>query len=223
MLGFFKKIFNRNKKQLFAQELLDNVAQGDRQALLEYISICHHHKIKLDYELFQKGLITSAENGDPTSMFELGNFYAKGTLKFEHSHQKAFEWYLKAAEYEHSNAMNKIAFCYFNGFGVEQDYIKTKEWYLKSAALDNSHAMANLGSMYLGGKGVEQDYETAKEWYFKAIELNNANAMNNIAYMYDEGLGFEKDHEKAKEWFDKSKAIKQAEEQKEKTEAEVKL
>lgn len=209
-MAFLKQLIRkvRNKPKRLNPEIYDLVAKGSREALLIYINYCRDVNIKLDYELFQQGLFASAEQGDPDSLYDIGNFLLNGTLNFPQDNEKAMEYFFKAAKLNHTNAMNQIAYSYLNGRGVEADDQQMLAWYERSAGLGNADAMTNIGNIYAQGQGVEQDYQKALEYFLKAAELGNANAMNNLAYLYQNGFGVEQDQAKALKWLQQAKEIK---------------
>lgn len=73
-------------------------------------------------------------------------------------------------------AQFELAFCYYDGDGVEQSYSKATYWFEKAAKQGNASSQYNLGSCYYQGKGVEQSYSKAIYWYKKAAEQNLPNA-----------------------------------------------
>lgn len=209
-MAFLKQLIRkvRNKPKPLNPEIYNLVLQGSREALLIYINYCRDMNIKLDYELFQQGLFASAEQGDPDSIYDIGNFLLNGTLNFPQDNERAMEYFFKAAELNHTNAMNQIAYSYLKGRGVEASDQKMLEWYERSAGLGNADAITNIGNIYAHGQGVEQDYNKALEYFVKGAELGNANAMNNLAYLYQHGFGVEQDQAKALEWLEKANEIK---------------
>ena len=68
---------------------------------------------------------TSAEKGDPESMYNLGVCYEEG----DGCHQDpaaAFGWYRKAAERGYARAQNSLGLCYQYGFGVDSDELEAE-------------------------------------------------------------------------------------------------
>ena len=61
-------------------------------------------------------LIKKAEQGDTEAQFHLGMAYYKGD-GIEENHEKAFEWWMKAAE-EEASAMCNLGVLYRDGDGV---------------------------------------------------------------------------------------------------------
>ena len=75
-------------------------------------------------------LIKQAEQGDAEAQFHLGLAYYQGN-GIEESHEKAFEWWLKAAE-EEVGAMRNLGIMYRDGDGVEQDLFNAMYWFGKA-------------------------------------------------------------------------------------------
>ena len=138
-----------------------------------------------------------------SAMSDIGYVYDNG-FGVEQDGTKAVEWYTKAADLGHSEAMYCLGYEYYIGFGVEQDGTKAVEWYTKAADLGHSGAMYNLGNMYDNGGVVEQDSTKAVEWYTKAADLDYSEAMYCLGNMYDNGFGVEQDSTKAIEWYTKA-------------------
>ncbi|RIB23852.1 kinase-like domain-containing protein [Gigaspora rosea] len=102
--------------------------------------------------------------------YELGN----GVKKDE---KKAFEYYMKAAELENSDAMNDVSLCYKQGIGVVRNYQKSFEYCKRSADLGNARGMCSVGKRYKYGEGVDQDYNKAFEYYKKSANMGLKSAI----------------------------------------------
>ena len=86
------------------------------------------------------------------------------------------ELYKLAIEQNDARAQCDLGMMYFEGNGVEQDYIKAKQWFEKSAQQGDAYARFRLGVIYEDGTGVEQDYTKAKQWYEQAAQQGDASA-----------------------------------------------
>ncbi len=133
-------------------------------------------------------------------MFNLAVSYVHGE-GVEQSFEKAVEYYQKASELGHKNAMFNLALRYTRGEGVEQSFEKAIEYYQKASELGHENAMFNLAVSYERGEGVEQSFEKAVEYYQKASELRHKNAMFNLALLFRRGVGCEKNQTKSEELF----------------------
>lgn len=116
----------------------------------------------------------------------------------------AIEYYKKAAEHNHLDALVSLGYLYDMGYGVPQDYKLAVEYYQKAADLNSAWAMNNLGASYADGNGVEQNYDIAMKWYKKAAELGYSFSCKNIGSMYYYGNGVDQDYFKAFEWYKKA-------------------
>ena len=72
-----------------------------------------------------------------------------------------------------------LAWMYFKGKGVPQDYTITAHW-LRLAAQSDPRAQVDLGSLYEQGKGVPLDYVTAYMWYKTAESRGERRAQEEL-------------------------------------------
>ena len=77
----------------------------------------------------------------------------------------AAEWYRKAAENGHVQAMCRLADLMSSGRGVPEDPARALELYRKAAAQGNVDAFCGLARLYYTERGTEQDYVQAALWY----------------------------------------------------------
>lgn len=131
-------------------------------------------------------------------------FIVDGKLGNSKNPEGYFEWIEKAANQNHVNALNKLAWCYYDGIGVRRDYEKALETHKKAAELGNVKSMNSVGYMYQFGEGTVRDYEEAAKWYRKAAEHGNPIGYNNLGTLYKDGEGVAKDLAKAFELYSKS-------------------
>jgi TPR repeat protein len=103
-----------------------------------------------------------------------------------------------------SVAQDKLATCYFEGTGVEQDFSVAFNWWLKAAEQGNSCAQASLGKCYEKGHGVEEDLNKALQWYQKAANQGNVVAQYSLGLCYKLGKGPPKNLDEAIDWLHKA-------------------
>jgi TPR repeat protein len=114
-------------------------------------------------------------------------------------------------------AQYRLAYCFQDGRGIEQDYTQAVAWYRKIAEkteampVDSSDilqngaaAKCNLADKYEHGLGVSQDYQKAFEWYTKSAAHGSHVAQYSLGNLYRNGLGVPKDFSLARAWFEKS-------------------
>ena len=142
---------------------------------------------------------------------------------------KAFLYFMKAAEQSYSNAEYFIGLCYEASYGCEYDIQKANSWFEKAAEhgnedaqkklgtyqnenslsegnqIDNAEELFNQGANYeLGENGVEKDLEKAFSYYKQSAELGYAEAQNYLGFCYDNGNGCEENSEQAFCWYQKA-------------------
>lgn len=102
----------------------------------------------------------------------------------------------------------KAQFClaerYYNGDGVEQDYLTACMWYTRAAEKGDPDAQNMLGICYRYGKGVVQNCDTAVKWFLKSAEQGSFRAKNNLGNCYYNGHGVQQDHIKAVRYYKES-------------------
>ena len=87
--------------------------------------------------------------------------------------EKAFQYYLKAAEMGHVLAMTHVGSAYFNqGEGACFDPEKSADWYEKAAEQGEYNSMINLARYYMSGIGREEDNDKAKIWLQRAASAS---------------------------------------------------
>ena len=66
----------------------------------------------------------------------------------QQDYKEAVQWYQKAADKGHSQALNNLGICYLSGNGVLQDYKGAAKCFQKGADRGNSTAQNNLGMCF---------------------------------------------------------------------------
>lgn len=108
------------------------------------------------------------------------------------------------AEKGDAAAQFNLAQTYYEGRGVEPDYVQAAVWYRKAAEQGMAAAQLNLGSMYYSGHGVTQDRVQAVVWYRKAAEQRLTDAQYLLGKMYRYGTGVNQDYAQATAWYRKA-------------------
>ncbi|RHZ75095.1 hypothetical protein Glove_217g184 [Diversispora epigaea] len=62
--------------------------------------------------------------------------------------EKAFKWYLKAAEKEHKVAQYNLGICYVYGFGINNELVKSFKCFKKDAENDDESSQYKLGNSF---------------------------------------------------------------------------
>ena len=112
-----------------------------------------------------KNLLEKGLKNDSASQFQLGEYY-KNEIK---KPKIAFNWYIKAADSGHTDALFEVAECYIFGYGVKKDRTKAFEYCKKTAELGHKYGQFELASFYNYGIQCKCtiDKDKALEWYKK--------------------------------------------------------
>jgi TPR repeat protein len=112
--------------------------------------------------------------------------------------------YRAAAGKGDARAQYKLARCFENGRGVEQDFAEARKWYEKSARQGLADAQQALAMCYAYGMQVPQDYDQAIKWYRKAADQGHADAEYAMGMNYTYGIGVKADLALAEKWYRKA-------------------
>lgn len=125
------------------------------------------------------------ENNNADINFRLGWCYEK-----INDFVKAYPHYLKAANLGNTWAMNNIAYLYFNGQGVSQNYTKGREWLEKAVNNGNEYARYWMGRYFIFGQfGYSKDRYKGESYVKEAAYNGNVDAMlflgDNYYWLWD--------------------------------------
>ena len=124
---------------------------------------CGGKKHESDFESIK----ALAEQGDAGTQYKLGDMYYIGQYKYpemEKDDKQAIQWFRKAAEQNHPQALYRLGVLYHNGLGVEKDEKEAVKWYRKAAEYNLPEAQTAIGDMYAKGQGVKEDIVIAYAW-----------------------------------------------------------
>ncbi len=110
-------------------------------------------------------------------IFMHGYWHYYGKEGYPLDHNKAMEYFLKAAKYGDSQAMDFLGSIYEAGEVTEKNYEIAADWYKKSFTMSKTNARAayNLGRMYYNGTGVTKDLDKAYEYIETSVRLGIRN------------------------------------------------
>lgn len=109
--------------------------------------------------------IERAEKGNANAQFVLAEKYFNADDEFFwEDDEKAFYWYQKAAEQNHSKSQGMLGVCYVKGLGVAEDHEKGMSWLMRAADNDNNKAMAIAARMLLRDENSEEQKSKAVEY-----------------------------------------------------------
>jgi TPR repeat protein len=97
----------------------------------------------------------------------------------------AFQWFEKAADAGHLEAMAELGLCYELGCGVEQNDEKALDWYTKAANEGHATAKFSVAEAFEEARGVPQSDEEACLWYYRAALVGDEDAKKALRRLYD--------------------------------------
>jgi len=147
-----------------------------------------------------------AEDGDADAQYGLGVIYQEG-IAVKKSSLRATQWLQKAADQDHKQAVNRLAWHYRNGIGVVQSSAKAEELYLKAFDLGVVGASIPLGAIYRSGEpGVQENHALAAKWARIGADAQIDRGENLLGELYRDGVGVSQSFATALEWFERSAA-----------------
>lgn len=127
--------------------------------------------------------------------FELGNDVDAAyetAIIYEYGHHQvnvdvvaAAEWFQKAAEESHVEAMAELALCYELGCGLEQNDEVALDWYTKAANLGDISSKYSVGEAFEEARGVPQSDAEACLWYYRAALAGDEDSKKSLRRLYD--------------------------------------
>lgn len=127
--------------------------------------------------------------------FELGNDVDAAyetAIIHEYGHHQvhvdvvaAAQWFQKAAEQSHVEAMAELGLCYELGCGLEQDDEIALDWYTKAANLGHITSKFSVGEAFEEARGVPQSDEEACLWYYRAALAGDEDSKKSLRRLYD--------------------------------------
>lgn len=169
-------------------------------------------------------LILSQATDEVVGMFDLGVAYSDSCAPFASSgvsdvprlsgrrwllldHEKAVDWWRKAAERDHLGAMVRLGFALGRGRGTRRDDVEAARWYRKAAELGDAHGMCSLAYAFAEGEGVPRDARAAFEWWHRAAAMGHALSMARVGAAYARGEGTSRNTEHAAVWYRKAAVL----------------
>jgi len=146
-----------------------------------------------------------AEDGNPTTQFNLGIMCIYDYDGLPEDLKKPEEWFQKAANQGHVPAQYYLARTYEEGLGgVTPDLEKALEWYTKAAKPGYAPAQSRLAKMYREGKGVDLDLLKAFVLHHQAAAQGYAESQFALGVMYAYGEVGNPDSQEAFQWYQKA-------------------
>lgn len=223
------------------RDFYKNAIGGDAEAQLKLGKMLLSRDRELDYteDRLQAAewLEKAARQGNVEAMYQLGECYSEPFSYSEEESQeeaiqrldKAFDWYLKAAQNGNVLSQLEVAKRYDDmlekelaelwfrkaaeGGNAEAqnrlgnyclDNGKEREafdWFSKAASQNYYFSYENLGDCYLNGKGVGKDPQQGVYWLEEAIDAGDLSVANILGNLYFNGDNLPQDYSKAVYWY----------------------
>ena len=137
---------------------------------------------------FSHSLKKLANDGNPYANYHLAVLEYRGEFSGVPRFDKAYEYFLKAADNNHPSACWMIGHMILRGkIGSKStnDFKKAIEYFKKAKDLGNVAAINSLGLCYQNGFGVKKNLETSLKYFNEAAEKNYVYAYNNLGKHYE--------------------------------------
>ena len=145
-------------------------------------------------------IIEKAEQGDKDAQFQMGRCYEFGTNELHEDYATAVQWYQKAANQGHAEAMNKMGTYYFK----QENYKEALKCYSNAAASGSINARYNMGLLYLNSEYGLYDMNKGLECYQLAAEAGLVNAQFELGLCYYNSIGGANYRPQAILWFERA-------------------
>jgi len=146
----------------------------DYSRMLKYFKLAASQKAfyKIYENIFYNLGVSEAENG-------LGNSYRDGR-GVDIDFKKAFNHYLRSAEFGCPEGQNNVGVFLYNGNGVKTNHEYAREWFRKAAEQNIAEAQLNYAEMLENGEGGPVKETEAIEYYKKAAEQGSPSALTKF-------------------------------------------
>ena len=139
--------------------------------------------VQRNQEQAMKYLEVAAEGGNVDSQFSVGLYYLN-----KKQHDKAVEWFRRAAIQDNTAAIYHYGNLLFKGLGIAQDKQKGRQYMEIAGNRNFATACYQLGNIYLNGDGVEKDDVKAVDYlmmdqFFNLILINKPDLRNEFLNM----------------------------------------
>ena len=117
------------------------------------------------------------------------------------AYDEALPLLFEAAGEGSARALSGLGYCYYRGYGVEENNTEAVKWFRLAARQGIADAQYYLGMCLYYGWGTEQDDAEAADWFRLAAEQGDARGqyyLGNCCYL---GRGTEQNEAEAVKWF----------------------
>ncbi|MBQ7031431.1 MAG: SEL1-like repeat protein [Bacilli bacterium] len=137
---------------------------------------------------FSHSLKRLANDGNPYANYHLAVMEYRGEFSGYPRYDKAYEYFLNAANNNHPSACWMIGNMIIKGkigSNSEKDHKEAIKYFEKAKSLGNIAAINSLGLCYQEGIGVKKDVEKSLKLFKEAANKNYVYALNNLGIYYE--------------------------------------
>jgi hypothetical protein len=145
--------------------------------------------------------ITSTKEDNET-LYDLGIAHYYGIDGVKQSYQKAFEYFIKAAQNGHAQAQYKLGLMFSRGDGVEPDYQESTKWLEKSAGQGDCKAQYELAILQIQESDIDGKSKKYMQWLEESAQQKYESAKNQLGLLQRlSSLGVNSEEELWKQFF----------------------
>ena len=157
-----------------------------------------------DSALMLKWLRRAAAGNVARAQVDLGVMHMHGQGGLAVNIAAAVQLYKAAAAQEHNVALNNLAKCFLQGWGVSRDPAEAVRLFRASADKGYADSEGHLARAYFSGDGIERNVEESQRWARLAANQGDSLGELLLGVMYRHGIGVEPDLHEAALWFARS-------------------
>ncbi len=122
-------------------------------------------------ESFSQTIDDSTTKSQIKLYYERALEYKNGIDGASVNYQKAYNYFLKAAQLGDDQSIYAIAYMHYKGLGCDQDYIKAAKLFADGSAKNRANSLYFLGLCWRNGYGVVKNVDSAKYYLQKSADL----------------------------------------------------
>ncbi|AFA49691.1 tetratricopeptide repeat protein [Acetobacterium woodii] len=162
-----------------------------------------------NYEKAVRCFEKSAKLGQTDALIRLGTMHLHGVGAIPSDRRKAFHYFIEAAQADNNLGWEWAAYCYYWGYGTQQNKQKALQFYHKAAQKGSGHSQYMLGYIY-GYDTTPPDFKKAARWFKKAARQGHSDAQLKLGFYYYHGRGVKQNYKTAFKLFTQAAAQGQA-------------
>ena len=199
LINVFNYTILEKKQPIFIEENINNLIEKSiYDTNISMKDIQEFIQIQLNSGIWSlRAFKQLADKGNPFACFEMASMEYNGIITGKPRYDKAYEYYMTAANYNHPVATWAIGYLYYNGnIGTKskRDLMLAVKYFNKARKLKCSNAFNSFGLIYLDSSipHIKSNKEKAIKMFKQAIDLGNIYAYNNLGNIYEKDKKYEK-------------------------------